>query len=68
MLNNNENKNQSLQDLDIVSPEMMTQITGAVMEGQEKISESYLFRSAYSFAEFAASCEFAELSGLRIVN
>lgn len=68
MLNNNENKNQSLQDLDIVSPEMMTQITGAVMEGQENISESHIFRSSYSFAEFAASCEFAELSGLRIVN
>ena len=68
MLNNDENKNQSLQDLDIVSPEMMAQINGAVMEGQENISESHIFRSSYSFAEFAASCEFAELSGLRIVN
>lgn len=68
MFNHDENENRSLQDLDIVSPEMMTKINGAVMEGQEKISESYLFRSTYSFAEFAASCEFAELTGLQIVN
>lgn len=68
MLNHDENKNQSLQDLDIVSPDVTSKINGTVMEGQEKISESYLYRSTYSFAEFAASCEFAELSGLLIVN
>lgn len=68
MLNHDKNENLGLQDLDIVSPEMTAKINGAVMEGQEKISESYLFRSTYSLAEFVASCEFAELSGLRIVN
>lgn len=68
MLNHDKNKNQSLQDLDIVSPEMTAKINGAVMEGRERISESYLFKSTYSYAEFAASCELAELSGLRIVN
>lgn len=68
MLIHNENENQSLQDLEIVSPETMAHINGAVMVGEENISESYLFRSSYSFAEFAASCELAELSGLRVVT
>ena len=63
---NNENKNQDLLGLDLVPPSTKEVIYSAVMEGQEEMRESYLYRCAHSMAEFIASCELAETNGLKL--
>jgi hypothetical protein len=63
---NNDHQNQNLQDLDLVPPSTIDVIFAAVMRGDEKVKESFLFRRAHSNAEFYASCEFAENIGLNV--
>lgn len=62
-----EKEIQELQDLDLVSQEMIDEINSAVMRGAESMRESFLRRASPSFAEFAASCEFAEKAGLDLL-
>ena len=63
---NHENQNQDLQDLDLVPSSTIDVIFAAVMRGDEKVNESFLFRRAHSNAEFYASCELAENIGLNV--
>jgi len=56
----------SLDDLDIVTPELSYKIASAASVGVRAIRESYIYRNSTSRAEFAAACEMAENLGLAV--